>query len=61
MIAPGKLADFVVLDDLVSFCPSAVYKNGKQHIKSPDSPKAVFPDHFYQSVKCRLALVSDFK
>ncbi len=61
MIAPGKLADFVVLDDLVSFCPSAVYKNGKLHVKSPDSPKAVFPDHFYQSVKCRLALASDFK
>ena len=61
MIAPGKLADFVILDDLVSFVPSSVYKNGKQHKKSPDSPKAVFPDHFYQSVKCRLALASDFK
>ncbi|ADL05575.1 adenine deaminase C-terminal domain-containing protein [Lacrimispora saccharolytica] len=61
MIAPGKLADFVVLDDLAGFCPSAVYKNGKQHIKNQDSPKAVFPDHFYQSVKCRLALASDFK
>ncbi len=60
MIAPGKLADFVVLDDLVSFCPSAVYKNGKKHEKSPDTPKAVFPDHFYQSIKCRLALASDF-
>jgi adenine deaminase len=60
MIAPGKLADFAVLDDLVSFCPSAVYKNGKKHDKSPDTPKAVFPDHFYQSIKCRLALASDF-
>ena len=60
MIAPGKLADFVVLDDLVSFCPSAVYKSGKKHEKSLDFPKAVFPDHFYQSIKCRLALASDF-
>ncbi|MBW4848210.1 MAG: amidohydrolase family protein [Lachnospiraceae bacterium] len=60
MIAPGKLADFVVLDDLVSFCPSAVYKNGKKHEKSTDTPKVVFPDHFYQSIKCRLALASDF-
>lgn len=60
MIAPGKLADFVVLDDLVSFCPSAVYKSGKKHEKSPDFPKAVFPNHFYQSIKCRLALASDF-
>lgn len=61
MIAPGKLADFLILDDLISFCPSAVYKNGKQHKKSQDPPKAVFPDHFYQSIKCRLALASDFK
>ena len=60
MIAPGKLADFVVLEDLESFCPSAVYKNGKKHIKYANSGKVVFPDHFYQSVKCRLALASDF-
>ena len=61
MIAPGKRADFVVLDDLVSFCPSAVYKNGKQYENKKDAPRAVFPRHFYQSVKCPLALSSDFE
>lgn len=61
MIAPGKRADFVVLNDLVSFCPLAVYKNGKQYKKSLEAPKPTFPDAFYQSVKCRLALASDFK
>lgn len=61
MIAPGKRADFVVLDDLASFCPSAVYKNGKQYENKKDAPRAVFPRHFYQSVKCPLALASDFE
>ncbi|WP_367566477.1 adenine deaminase C-terminal domain-containing protein [Lacrimispora sp.] len=60
MIAPGKLADFVILEDLKDFVPLAVYKCGKKYEKAPDAPKAVFPDHFYQSVKCRLALASDF-
>ncbi len=61
MIAPGKLADFAILDDLVSFQPAAVYKNGKRYEEMTDFKKASFPDHFYQSVKCRLALASDFK
>ena len=61
MIAPGKRADFVVLDDLASFCPSAVYKNGKRYENKKDGPRAVFPRHFYQSVKCPLALASDFE
>lgn len=61
MIAPGKRADFVVLDELVSFCPSAVYKNGKRYEGKKDASRAVFPRHFYQSVKCPLALASDFE
>jgi len=60
MIAPGKLADFAILEDLKSFQPAEVYKNGKRVVKK-EFRKAVFPDHFYQSVKCRLALASDFK
>jgi adenine deaminase len=60
MIAPGKLADFVVLDNLTDFAPLKVYKNGKAFSLSEDERKAAFPDHFYQSVKCRLALASDF-
>lgn len=61
MIAPGKRADFVILDDLISFRPASVYKNGRRYEEKKDSPRAAFPDHFYQSVKCRLALASDFK
>lgn len=61
MIAPGKLADFAVFDDLTSFCPVRVYKNGKEYKEHTVRKKAVFPDHFYQSVKCRLALASDFQ
>ncbi|MFT4005238.1 MAG: adenine deaminase C-terminal domain-containing protein [Lacrimispora sp.] len=61
MIAPGKRADFVVLDDLVSFRPSAVYKNGKRYENKNYAPGTVFPDHFYKSVNCRLALDSDFE
>lgn len=61
MIAPGKRADFLVLDDLVSFCPSSVYKNGKRYENKMDVSRAVFPRHFYQSVKCPLALSSDFE
>lgn len=60
MIAPGKLADLVILDNLTDFVPSKVYKNGKAYTPSFQVPKAAFPDHFYQSVKCRLALASDF-
>lgn len=66
MIAPGKAADFVILKDLKDFTPVKVYKNGrlckneeKQEEKRLDQ-KPLFPDHFYQSVKCRLALASDF-
>lgn len=61
MIAPGKLADFAVYDNLVDFNPERVYKNGKEHRKETMVQKPQFPDHFYQSVKCRLALASDFK
>lgn len=66
IIAPGKLADFVILDNLESFTPVAVYKNGKHYSEKPldqkeSEKKAAFPDHFYQSVKCRLALASDFE
>lgn len=65
MIAPGKLADFVILEDLETFSPVAVYKNGKRYEREAGRengrlPKNPFPDSFYQSVKCRLAVASDF-
>lgn len=86
IIAPGKRADFVVLPDLKSFVPEAVFKNGRRYQKEMEREeengaaegrlenraetenclsdrqfsKRRFPDSFYSSVKCRLALASDF-
>lgn len=60
MIAPGKLADFAIYENLTNFEPVSVYKNGMQYTKEANIEKAAFPDYFYQSVKCRLALPSDF-
>ena len=61
MIAPGKQADFVILKDLVHFNPLAVYKSGKRYENGTGEERTAYPDEFYQSVKCRLALESDFK
>lgn len=86
IIAPGKRADFVILPDLKSFVPEAVFKNGRRYqgemerkeetgaaegrlenraetencLSDRQFPKRRFPDSFYSSVKCRLALASDF-
>ena len=65
IIAPGKKADFVVLPDLESFVQEAVLKTEKRCVDAAaegleNSLKKRFPDHFYSSVKCRLALASDF-
>ena len=56
VIAPGKLADFVVLEDLEKFVPAQTYKNG---IKVYDikeeivfrAPGNAFGEEFYHSVK----------
>lgn len=60
MIAPGKVADFLVLKDLEGFVPEAVYKNGKRWKGETEGKTVRVPDHFRSSVKCRLALPSDF-
>lgn len=65
IIAPGKLADFILLDDLESFRPSAVFKSGRlvydREKKEKKSGKtAVFPSRFYHSVHCRKAVPEDF-
>lgn len=54
-IAPGKLADFQLLDDLEVLEPSNVYKCGleiynRDSVKEPESSYA-FPEDFYQSVR----------
>lgn len=59
MIGPGKLADMVLLNDLESFRPVMVFKGGKQ-VEPSDWKKPEFPQHFYQSVKCRKAVADDF-
>lgn len=55
-IAPGKLADFIMLEDLNDFTINKVFKNGRQVYSSDD--KAVedkiprtFPERFYNSIK----------
>ena len=61
MIAPGKQADFIILEDLADFNPLAVYKSGVLYETAKKEEKTKYPDEFYQSVRCRLALESDFK
>ncbi len=82
LIGPGKLADFVLLEDLDSFEPAAVFKSGEcvygrgrwereQQNREPKPQKpgftqqdvlhSCFPEHFYHSVHCRRAVLSDFK
>lgn len=61
MIAPGKLADFVILEDLSTFCPVAVYKSGKRYEQMKSAFKVHFPKAFYESVKCRPVQSSDFR
>lgn len=57
-IAPGKLADFILLDDLPSFAVSQVYKNGACIYRNTDHTDmknivipSRFPESYYHSVK----------
>ena len=63
-IAPGKLADFVLLDDVQSFDVAAVYKNGvlvhsREH-PLPEPTITSFPDEYYHSVKLAPLEKEDF-
>lgn len=58
-IAPGRIADFILLDDLNTLKISQVYKNGKKVQK--ENKKEHFPEYFYHSVNCRRAELSDFE
>lgn len=64
-IAPGKIADFLLVSDLEQFTIEQVYKNGKKaydaredYVQSPQ-PKQ-FPEHFYMSVRLEPLGESDF-
>lgn len=64
-ISPGKLADFILLDDLYSFAINSVYKRGKcvySHSKPIEiiEKKPQIPQDFYHSLYARKAEASDF-
>lgn len=62
-IAPGKKADFILLNGIENFSVDAVYKNGVQ-VKKENMDKYnyanKFPKHFYNSVKLDELTNSDF-
>jgi adenine deaminase len=54
-IAPGKIADFVLLESLEAFSVVQTYKAGKQvfnlaELVETQANSGMFPDHFYHSV-----------
>ena len=65
MIAPGKVADLVFYRDISTLVPDVVIKSGRKVFDAaegvmPKAEKVEFPEHFYHSVKCRMAKDSDF-
>ncbi|MDR0921351.1 MAG: amidohydrolase family protein [Lactobacillales bacterium] len=64
MIAPGKLADFILLDELAEFSIAEVYKKGKkvhekgQKISYPEKIEQ-FPDTYYQTIHCKTLTTDD--
>ena len=58
-IVPGRIADFLLLDDLSSFVPVMIYKNGKK-IENKETPVPVIPEQFLHTLHCRKAVKEDF-
>lgn len=64
-IAPGKIADFLVVSDIREFAIDQVYKNGRlafdvnDDYRQQEFPPA-FPAHYYESVKLPLLTEADF-
>ncbi len=64
-IAPGKVADLCIVDDIAEFRPKTVISNGK--IAAQDGKSTVniktgdYPESFYHSVKLKKLKKSDFK
>ena len=58
-ISVGKIADFIVLDNLENLKIKEVYKNGKLY-NSENTKKESFLQHFYNSIKCDKAYLQDF-
>ena len=58
-IVPGRIADFLLLDDLSSFVPAQVYKNGRK-IENKETPVPSIPAQFLHTLHCRKAVKDDF-
>ncbi len=65
VIAPGKLADFMLVKDPAHLTPEFVYKNGQEifHHQKPFSVdrRDVFPPDFYQSIRIANLTEEDFR
>lgn len=66
MIAPGRMADFILLEDLAEFAIAAVYKSGEQVYQKGEAfhhPEVVevFPPEYQQSVRCRQLTQDDLQ
>lgn len=63
-IAPGKIADFILLSDIDNFNIDSVYKKGKLvfdgDVQYKESSKA-FPEKFYKSINLEYLSEADFK
>ena len=63
-IAPGRIADFCIMDDINAFKINSVYKYGKKIIKdefkSGNNKDKYFPEYFYRSIKLAPVSESDF-
>ncbi len=65
VIAPGKIADFVLLADLQELTVSEVFKSGRKvydttEAYEPAASERAFPQHFYESVKLNALTAEDF-
>ncbi len=59
-ISVGKIADFIVLDNLQNLEIKEVYKNGNLY-EGENIKKEEFPQYFYNTVKCNKAILEDFE
>ncbi|MEK3721915.1 adenine deaminase [Paenibacillus sp. FSL H8-0034] len=64
-IAPGKIADFLLVSDLQSMMMDQVYKKGQKvydihEAYLPKPSKHSFPEHYYTSVKLPILTEQDF-
>jgi adenine deaminase len=65
VVAPGKIADFLLVSDLEQFEIEKVFKNGKQVFDTAapyvqEETGKQFPEHFYQSVVLDPLVEADF-